>query len=402
MKFFIIYGIDENGGRVLDGFESESLESLHKVLSANNYIPIKVYQVPKFLNFLSSVFTPTASKDDIIELLDNLNIILSSGIPISEGLKDLHEDTEKRNVKKILKRIANEVNAGNKLSSACKPFQKIFTPTIVNLMAIGEETGQLTNTLKNGANFLRKTQSLQSNTKKALFTPVISLVLIIFAVAAWMAFVVPGMVSFFEDMDTELPPLTVFLIDASAFITSYGEFIAISFVAFIILVNISYKKISPFRFVVLKVALKLPLFKKLISFFNIAFISEYLHLGIHSGLTLYDSLKLLRQSIANDVYKKELERAIGELEKGESFSSTTRNNPLYTNFTTRVLEIGETTGELEKELDIISSTYYKKVDDISSMIPKIIQPLTLIIGGGFMALIMLGLMGPIYDLIATL
>jgi len=402
MNFFIIYGIDANGRKIIDGFESENNETLHKVLSANNYIPIRIYRIPKHFSFLSSLFTPSATKDDVIELLDNLNIILSSGIPISEGLKDLQEDTEKSNIKKIIKRIANEVNAGNKLSKASKPFQKVFTPTIVNLMAIGEETGKLTDTLKNGAEFLRATQKLRSNTKKALFTPVISLVLILLAVSAWMAFVVPSMVSFFEDMDTELPPLTVFLIESSAFITQYGLLLSAMVFIFIIAFNIAYKSIGQFRYFALKVLMRLPVLKKLIMFFNIAFITEYLRLGIHSGLTLYASLKLLENSIENDVYKADLSKAIRELEKGESFSSTTKNNKLYTSFVTRVLEIGETTGKLDKELNIISSVYYRKVDDLSALIPKVIQPLTLLIGGGFMALIMLGLMGPIYDLIATL
>lgn len=402
MNFYIIYGINESGQKILDGFESADRESLYKVLLANNYIPIKIFETPSYLNFLSSVFTPTATTEDIIELLDNLDIVLSAGIPISDGLKDLEEDTEKANVKRILKRIANDVSAGSKLSKACKPFEKVFTPTIINLMAIGEETGRLTSTLSNGAKFLRKTQELRSNTRKALFTPIVSLTLIVLAVSAWMAFVVPSMVSFFEDMDTELPPLTVFLIDASEFVTTQGISLFLFIIIAVSTFIFSYQKIARFRFRMIQFAMKLPIFNKLISFFNIAFISEYLHLGIHSGLTLYESLKLLEKSIANDVYKAELASAIKHLEKGESFSSTTKNNPLYTNFVTRVLEIGETTGELERELNTIASTYYKRVDDLSTLIPKVVQPITLLIGGGFMALIMLGLMGPIYDLIAKM
>jgi type II secretory pathway component PulF len=148
--------------------------------------------------------------------------------------------------------------------------------------------------------------------------------------------------------------------------------------------------------------MKLPVFSKLIRYFNIAFITEYLHLGLHSGLTLYESLKLLRTAIDNDVYSNDIAKLIENLEKGGKFSETTRNNPLYTNFVTRVVEIGETTGEMENELKNIATTYYEKVDDMSALIPKIVQPIALLIGGGFMALIMLGLMGPIYDLIANL
>lgn len=148
--------------------------------------------------------------------------------------------------------------------------------------------------------------------------------------------------------------------------------------------------------------MKTPLVSKIMKFFNIAYITEYLQLSMQSGLTLYESLLLLKDSIQNDLYQDDVARIIEQLEKGVSFSQTTKENPLYTNFVTRVLEIGETTGAIDKELQTISASYYERVDDLSVMIPKVVQPITLLIGGGFMALIMMGLMGPIYDLIGKM
>lgn len=402
MKFFIIYGINEVGQKIIDGFETENREQLYKILNNNNYIPLKIYETPQRLSFLKPVFTPSITTDQAIEVLDNLNVVLKAGIPINQGLRDIEEDTTNSNVKKVLRRISNEVNAGSRLSSATKPFEKHFTPTIINLMAIGEETGKLPLTLKNGADFLRKTESLKKNTKKALFTPIISIVLIILAIAAWMTFVVPGMVEFFKDMDTELPPLTLFLIDASAFVTTYGLSILVSVIIFFVIFRIFFKTSHRFRYRLMKFFLKIPVVSKLIKFFNIAFVMEYLHLSLHSGLTLYESLKLLRNAIANEVYQEDISNIIHTLEKGGEFSETTRGNPLYTNFVTRIVEIGETTGEMENELKSLADSYYERVDDMSALIPKIAQPAALLIGGGFMALIMLGLMGPIYDLIGNM
>ena len=402
MQFYIIYALNETGHKVIDGFETEDRAALYKILDNNKYVPIKIYDMPSKLSFLSPIFTPSLSTDQVIEMLDDLNIVLRAGIPINQGLKDIEEDATNSNVKKLITRISNEVSAGTKLSNACRPFEKYFTKTIINLMAIGEETGKLPTTLANGADFLRKTQNLRKNTKKALFTPIISLVLILLAVAAWMSFVVPGMVDFFKDMDTELPPLTVFLIDASAFTTAYLGNIIIGIIIFVIGFRMAYQKIYKVRFKVLSLMLKVPLFSTMMKFFNIAFIAEYLHLSMDSGLTLYDSLILLEESIENDVYKEDVAFMIKELEKGISVSEMTRGNPLYTNFVTRVLEIGETTGSMDRELKTIASIYDGKVDDMSAVIPKIVQPITMLIGGGAMATIMLGLMGPIYDLIANM
>ncbi|MEA3290063.1 MAG: type II secretion system F family protein [Campylobacterota bacterium] len=402
MAFFIVYIIDDEGKKLIEGFEANNKGELYQTLDQNNNIPLKIYPLHPKLMFLSKLFEPKVTTDQIIQMLDNLNIILKAGIPLAQGLHDIKEDAENAQEKKLLTKIANQVSSGTKFSTACEPYKKQFTQTIINLMAVGEETGQIETTLRSGADFLRKTQELKKNTKKALITPLFSIGFIFMAVVAWMLFVVPGMVGFFKDMDTELPALTKFLIAASEFFTEYIGMVIMGIIGTIIIFKTALEKSDKFRYAFLKLALKTPVFSKMMVFFNIAYIADYLKLSLSSGLTLYDALIMLQGSIENDLYKEDLEKIIKGLEQGVPLSAGVRSNPLYTNFVTRVVEIGETTGSLENELGTIAETYFTKVQDISDNIPKIVQPLTLMIGGGFMALIMTGLMGPIYDLIAQM
>lgn len=402
MQYFIVYLLNEKGKKIFETFEVKNSAELYKVLEQYEFIPLKIFKIPSWLLFLEPIFAPRVTTPQIIELLDDLNIMLKAGIPIDESLKDILEDATNHNVKRVLNRISKEVSSGTTLSNACKPYEKYFTPTIINLMAIGEETGKLTTTLKNGAGFLRKTQDLKNNTKKALFTPVISISLMFVAVMTWMMIVVPGLVDFFKDMDTELPPLTIFLIDTSAFLEENALPVFIWIMLIIFLFKVFYDKSVKFRYFVLQVMLKIPLFSRVIKEYNIAYVAEYLHLSLHSGLTLYEALHTLHEAINNIVYKTDIKKMISGLEKGIPLSQMTKKNPLYTNFVTRILLIAETTGSMENELSMISSIYYEKVDALSLMIPKIVHPITLLIGGGLMAMIMLGLMGPIYDLIGNI
>jgi type II secretory pathway component PulF len=67
----------------------------------------------------------------------------------------------------------------------------------------------------------------------------------------------------------------------------------------------------------------------------------------------------------------------------------------------RMLNVGENTGQLEEQLSYISNYYYEKVDYISQNIAKMIEPLLISFVGIFMLIIILGLMGPIYNLISA-
>ena len=402
MKSYIVYAIDPDGNKVVDLFKRENIEELHVILDRNSYTPLKIYTLPSYLSYLSVLFEARVKPEHIIEILDNMNLSLRAGIPLNDSLHDIAQDATNKELRKIVTRIANDVTGGEKLSTACEPYEKYFTKTIINLMKIGEETGNISTTLANGSEFLKKTQSLKSNIKKAMIHPLLSIGMMFLAVAAWMTMVVPGLVGFFEDMDVELPALTKFLIATSKFLENYLGTMVLAIIASIILFKYIYKRNGQFRRAILLFLFKLPIIADVLKLYNISYIAEYLQLSVASGVTLYESNILLTEVIENDLYKDSIVDAVAQLRTGRSFSQALSNNPLYTRFTIRLLSIGEETGSMERELETIATTYFKKVDDFSEAIPKIIQPLVLAIGGGMMATIMLGLMGPIYELIGNI
>lgn len=129
---------------------------------------------------------------------------------------------------------------------------------------------------------------------------------------------------------------------------------------------------------------------------------DYLKLSISSGTTLYDSLIILKDSIENDLYKISIENSIKKMEDGEQFSDTLIDSKLFTKFTIRVIKIGEFSGSLDEEFEMLANLYYKKVNNIAAIIPKIAQTAALLVGGLMMGIIIIGLMGPIYELIGKI
>ena len=148
--------------------------------------------------------------------------------------------------------------------------------------------------------------------------------------------------------------------------------------------------------------LKIPIIKHVISGFNIAFISEYLRLALVSGVPLLGALETLKNNISNEIFKEALVNASTEVTKGNQLSSALSKSKLFTPFTIRMMSVGESSGALEAQLGHIADYYNKKVDYYAENIGKFIEPLVLMIVGGFMALIMVGLMGPMYDLISAM
>jgi type II secretory pathway component PulF len=168
------------------------------------------------------------------------------------------------------------------------------------------------------------------------------------------------------------------------------------------LFKIAHKKYQKVRLYTDKMFLKIPVIKQIISGFNIAFVSEYLRLALVSGVPIFNALQSLTDNLKNEVYKKALKSSTEEVSKGSQISTAFSKTGEFSPFTIRMIGVGESSGSLDSQLDLISEHYYERVNYFAENIGKVIEPVVLIFVGGFMALVVAGLMGPMYDLISQM
>jgi len=163
-----------------------------------------------------------------------------------------------------------------------------------------------------------------------------------------------------------------------------------------------HKKYQQVRFHTDRYVLKIPIIKHVVAGFNMAFISEYLRLALISGIPLFHALEILQSNISNEVFQKALKSAYNSVSRGSQLSIAFKQTGLFSPFMIRMMGVGEASGNLDNQLELIAEYYNERVDYYADNIGKIIEPVMLIIVGGFMALIMVALMGPMYDLVGAM
>ncbi|MFA6191440.1 MAG: type II secretion system F family protein [Sulfurimonas sp.] len=386
----------------MDLVNAQSYNDLLQELEQENITPLRIVQVPTFFSPILMLRVGKISQDEIIEMIEDLHLIFKSGLPLHLGIVDLANDSDNKEFKNMLFHIATDIHRGKSLSGALNVYNNVIGDITLNLVRIGEESGQLEVTLKRGANFLRRIMTLKKKVKTALIYPLFAFSAVMGAMLVWMIYVLPQMTELFKEMDIKLPTLTVVMINVSQFLSSYTVYIVLTLVIFVILFKLAFRHYQSVRWFTDKYMLKIPVIEQIISSFNMAFISEYLRLALVSGIPLSSALDTLRNNVSNELYKDALQSVSDDVTKGSQLSSAFVNTKLFAPFMTRMMSVGESSGTLESQLELISEHYYEKVDYFAENIGKIIEPVVLIIVGGFMALIMLGLMGPIYDLVSNI
>jgi len=399
---FLIKSVTNKGQTAFLLKEAPNYEYLLTILEQQKIIAISIQPLPKQLSILIPQNGKKISSDEIIELMENLHLIIKAGLPLYQGLMDLAQDSDNKRFEEMLLYIANSIHDGKSLSTAFTKYEDAVGTIILNLIKIGEETGQLETTLQRAATFLKRTSALKKKAKSALIYPSFAFAAVSSAMLVWMVYVLPQMTDLFKSMDLKLPPLTLAIMAISDFLNNYILYLIGAIILFIIAFKIAYKKSYKFRFQIDSLLLKIPIIKQIISGFNTAFISEYLRLALISGVPVFTALSTLTDNITNEPFKKALNETKENVAKGSQIATSLAKTKMFTPFTIRMIGVGESAGSLDAQLELIATYYYERVDYFAENIGKVIEPVVLIFVGGFMAVIVAGLMGPMYDLISNM
>ncbi|PLX70254.1 MAG: type II secretion system F family protein [Denitrovibrio sp.] len=400
MQLYSITAIDDHGKKIKKLIEMDDNEDVTSYMDSLGANIISVKKLPSFYRHLKP--KKKIKTQDVIEVLDNLHLIVKAGLPINTALNDLAADADNPEMRNVLDDVARRVHTGLSFSKALSKHEKIFGEITINLVRIGEETGQLDSTIKDAAEHIKKISDLISKTKSALIYPSFALVAMMGTMIFWLVVVMPKMIDAFKSFQIELPPTTRFIMAMSDFLQSYLLHIVVLSVAAFFLHGFLRRTNEKYRYVTDKLLTKMPIFGNVVRYFNFAFIAEYIRLMIAAGLPLYMALSIMEDSLKNLVYKKSIIDTRDLISVGKSFSAALGEQKMYPNIILRMVNIGEQTGNLDSQLENVAQYYYQKVDYIATNISKMMEPLIIGFIGIFMLIIMIGLMGPIFSLITNM
>ncbi|MDR2400499.1 MAG: type II secretion system F family protein [Deferribacteraceae bacterium] len=403
MITYKIHTIDEMGKNQVKTLEIANESQLQQYLDIMNLNVVKVEPVPGYMKYLDvrKIFGRIKT-GQIIEILENMHVVVRSGLSMNTALLDLAKEADTPQIANILTDISYSIQLSSSLSAAMERHPKVFSSTVVGLIKIGEETGELESTLKDAAIYLKRIDNLTSKLKSAIILPVFTLVMMMGAMAFWMIVVMPSLIDVFESFDMELPFITRVIIGSYYFLQANAVQVLIVLVVAIVAFIVAKRKVYAVQFKVDQMLLKLPVIGITLSYYNYAFVAEYTRLMVAAGLPLFQALGILSESLKNLVFKTGVTRARDLISSGRTFSSSISELQMFTPLVVRMISVGEQTGSLEAQLEYVSKYYYDKVDYISENIAALIQPVLTVILGFFLIIIMAGFLGPISEMVTNI
>lgn len=402
MSFFAYKATDYNGKKINGVLEAASVESAGKDIAAKGLFLLSIHPTSNRLSVFTRAFESlSVSRMEIIEFAQNFSVMLKAGMTVVGSLEDIIGSTGNKALKTALQDIKQQVEHGSSVSAALESQSRLFPDILRRLVAVGEETGRFDESLQEAADHLTRMQDLASAIKRALMYPVFAITTTLSALVFWLAFVLPKLTVTLKAMGVKLPPLTLFLISVSNLFEQHWKLLFLMPVIVPLIVYLSGKhpKICYLRD---KLYLRIPVLKLITYNKLLAVFSEQFRILVMAGISIDRIFDLIIPSLNNEYFRVHLLKAKDNVLCGNLVSDSLKAQGIFPLLVIRMIGIGESSGTLDSQFEFLTRHYTKKLDNATESLGKLIEPLVMVVVGGLFAVIIMGLMLPIYDLVSKM
>lgn len=347
------------------------------------------------INKIQNSFIKVSVKDKAI-FSRQFAALVNAGVAIVRGLGVLSEQCSNPKLKAALIEISADVQTGVNLSDAMRKHPDCFDGLYVSMVQAGEIGGVLDEVLNRLAKLLEDMARLQNQIKSAMSYPMVVGFLATSIFLGMTIFLIPVFAKIFQDLGTELPPLTQFLMECSIILRSPWLLVIFSSLIGAFLAYKQYYKTPVGKLNIDSISLKLPLFGDLIQKSSIARFSRTFGSLTRSGVPILTCLEIVRDTSGNQVIANAIDAAREEVQQGGMISVALLKENVFPAMAIQMISIGEETGQLDGMLMKVADFYEDEVEQAVKSMTSILEPVMIVVLGGMVGTILLAMYLPMF------
>lgn len=335
--------------------------------------------------------------NDLILFSRQMYTLTKAGVPLIRGLGNIGTSTRNPVLRKAIGDVVDALESGRDLAAGLAQNPKVFPPMFINIIRIGETSGNLEDAFMQMATYLELERDFRTRLKSALRYPIMVIAAMFIAVAILMIAVVPVFANFFAQRGADLPLPTQLIIGASNFAQQWWWLIAIGIIA----AGIAWRawiRTSTGRYRWDRAKLRIPgvgsiLFQGTMARFSRAFAMTY-----RAGVPLVQGLTLVARAVENEYIAQAVADMRTGVERGEGLSRTAAATGLFSPLVIQMITIGEETGQVDAMLQETAEFYEREVDYDLKKLSAYIEPILLLFLAILVLILALGVFLPMWDI----
>ena len=326
-----------------------------------------------------------------------LATLVKAGMPLLRALRTIAEQLDPGPLQDVFGAVAKDVEAGVKLSEALSSHPRWFPPFYVNMVRAGEVGGLLDEILKRLAELMEKQSRLRDRVKSALMYPAFVMVAAVGILIILMVFVVPTFLGMFSELGSSLPLPTLILVKACDIVRNWWWIVLLLLAGLVVLLRV-FLRTPAGRRLADQAALAAPGFGSLVERVVIARFARTFGTLIGSGVPILNALETVRATVTNVVIDDALRDVEHSLKVGESLAKPMELSGVFPPLVTRMVALGEETGQLDRMLMQVADSYEEEVEVQLSGLTQVLEPMLIVFVGGIVGFIVIAMFLPLLSL----
>jgi len=344
----------------------------------------------------------TIKPKDIAIFSRQIATMMASGVPMVQAFEIISDGQKNVRFKNMLVDVKQSIEGGSALHEALGKYPVQFDELYRNLVHAGESAGVLDTVLDTVATYKERMEGIKAKIKKALFYPVMVLVVALLVSMILLLFVVPVFEKTFKDAGAELPVPTQIVVGASKFMQSYWWAVVGIIIGSVVALVLAKKRSLKFAHFLDRVMLKLPVIGNILRLSAIARFARTLGVTFRAGVPLVEAMEAVAGATGSVVYSEAVLQMRDDVAVGHQLQLAMRQTGLFPNMVVQMTAIGEESGALDHMLFKVAEFYEEEVNNAVDTLSTLLEPLIMVVLGVLIGGMVISLYLPIFKLGATM
>jgi type IV pilus assembly protein PilC len=390
------------GGEIVEGvYVADSEARLRRELEEKGLFVLSMQRRGAVPGFGMAGRRGKVGQQEFLVFNQELATLLKAGMPLVQSLDILRQRVQNPTFKAVLDGVHEKVKSGTALSDAFGEHGDMFPPVYAASLMAGERSGNLDAVIRRYVAYEKIIGTVRRRTISALIYPAVLTAMMIVLVGIIVLKVVPAFSEFYSTFDAELPLSTRIMMGVSALAVNYLWFIIIGVGGAVLLFRMWVRQPSQkalFHYLILQT----PWLGGTVRKFATSQLARTLATLLGGGIPLVNALEIAARSMNNRYIAQELDDVGRQVREGESFARALLTRGVFPDVAVKMVEVGEQTGALQEMLNSLAEFYDEEIETEVSRFITLIEPALLIVMGVVIAVVVLALYLPLFELTSVM
>lgn len=390
---------DKEGNIIKASLDALSKVDVHSFLLNQGYDVISIEEARLFNKLGLVQLTTSPMKDkDLNFFLTQLSTYIKAGITLVDAISILSKQAKSKKVKNLYNRLVFELNSGETLSEAFAKQGNVFPRLLINMVKTSELTGNLTGVLDDMAAYYKTKYENRKQIISAMTYPSVIFVVAVVVLVYIILYVVPEFTDMYSQIGSELPTITVVIVNISDFLAANLLYVILVIVAVIAILVILFKYVMKFRYAVQWLLMHIPVVKDIIIYNEVIMFTKTFASLINYDVFITDSMEILGKITDNEIYKLLIRDAVINLSNGNSVSLAFKDHWAFPVIAYEMLVTGERTGRLGSMMTQVADYYNTEQKNLITQLKSLIEPIMIIFLAVVVGIVLLAVIVPMFNM----